>query len=82
MKKRYLSIKTRYGAHICTFDPDSERGGFVVTAKDVPGVVTCGKDLAEAKEMAKEALELMIETIAIESPASVPVKNNKYKVAA
>lgn len=57
MKKREVTIKTRFGAHICVFDPDEK--GYVVTAKDVPGVVTWGKNLTEAKDMAKEALELM-----------------------
>lgn len=80
MKKREVTIKTRFGAHICVFDPDEK--GYVVTAKDVPGVVTWGKNLTEAKDMAKEALELMIETIAIESPASVPIKSNRFKIPA
>jgi len=80
MKKREITIKTRFGAHICLFEPDDK--GYIVTAKDVPGVVTWGKNLTHAKEMAREALELMIETIAIESPLSVPVKNNRYKVLA
>lgn len=53
-----------------------------MTAKDVPGAVTCGKNLTEAKKMAKEVLELMIETIAIESPTSVAVKNNRFKIPA
>lgn len=76
MKKREITIKTRFGAHVCLFEKDVK--GYVVTAKDVPGVVTWGKNLAEAKEMAREALELMIETIAIESPTSRPVKNSKF----
>ena len=80
MKKTQITIKTRFGAHVCIFDPDER--GYVVTAKDVPGVVTWGKNLTEAKEMAKEALELMIETIAIESPVSVPIKNNRFKIPA
>lgn len=80
MKKREITIKTRFGAHICVFEPDEQ--GYVVTAKDVPGVVTWGKNLSHAKEMAKEALELMIETIAIESPASKPVKNSKFAALA
>ena len=80
MKKREVTIKTRFGAHICVFDPDEK--GYVVTAKDVPGVVTWGKNLTEAKDMAKEALELMIETIAIESPASVSIKSNRFKIPA
>ena len=80
MKKREITIKTRFGSHICLFEPDGK--GYIVTAKDIPGVVTWGKNLTHAKEMAEEALELMIETIAIESPLSVPVKNNKFKVLA
>ena len=78
MKKREITIQTRFGAHICLFEPDTK--GYVVTAKNITGVVTWGKNLTHAKEMAKEALELMIETIAIESPLSVAVKNNRYKV--
>ena len=66
-KKREITIKTRFGAHICLFELDKK--GYIVTAKDVPGVITWGKNLIEAKEMAKEALELMIETTAIESPS-------------
>lgn len=80
MKKRYITIKTKFGSHVCLFDPDEN--GYVVTAKDVPGVVTCGKNLVEAKEMAKDALELMIETIAIESPVSVAIKNNRFRIPA
>ena len=71
MKKRGIIIRTRFGAHTCLFYRDEK--GYVVTAKDIPGVVTWGRNLAHAKEMAKEALELMIETIAIESPTSLAV---------
>lgn len=80
MKKREITIKTRFGAHICLFEKDVK--GYVVTAKDIRGVVTWGKNLTEAKKMAVEALELMIETIAIESPLSRPVGHNKFKVLA
>ena len=78
MKKEY-SIKTRFGAHVCVFEKDTR--GYVVTAKDVRGVVTWGKNMAHAKEMAKEALELMIESIAIASPISIAVKENRYQLA-
>lgn len=80
MKKREITIRTRFGAHICVFESDGK--GYIVAAKDVQGVVTWGKSLAYAKKMAKEALELMIETIAIESPLSMPVNNNKVKILA
>lgn len=80
MKKREIAIKTRFGMHVCVFEKDVR--GYLVTAKDIPGVVTWGKNLSEAKKMAQEALELMIETIAIESPTSKPVKNNRAVVFA
>lgn len=79
MKKENHIIKTRFGSHVCVFEKDTK--GYVVVAKDIKGVVTWGKNLTHAKAMAKEALELMIETTAIESPLSVAVKNNKYQVA-
>ena len=79
MKKQDHVIKTRFGSHVCEFEKDAK--GYIVVAKDIRGVVTWGKNLAHAKAMAKEALELMIETIAIESPLSVAVKNNKYNIA-
>ncbi len=79
MKRRQYTIKTRFGAHVCVFEKDTK--GYLVVAKDIKGVVTWGKNIAHAKAMAKEALELMIETTAIESPLSVAVKNNKYQMA-
>jgi antitoxin HicB len=42
------------------FDPDHEAGGFTVTFPDVPGCVTQGDDLAEAYDMAQDALETML----------------------
>lgn len=36
------------------FEPE----GITVTFPDLPGIVTCGKDMTEALYMAKEALEL------------------------
>lgn len=75
MKKREIAIKTRYGTHTCVFEPDDH--GYVVTAKDVRGVVTWGKNLTVAKEMAREALELMIESIALDSPISRPTKKHQ-----
>ncbi len=44
------------------FTPEPE-GGFTVTVPALPGCVTYGKTLKEAKAMAKEAIELMIETL-------------------
>ena len=40
---------------------DRDGGGYTVTAPDLDGVVTWGKNLAHAKKMAKEAIELCVE---------------------
>jgi len=62
MAKKLIPIKTAYGIHIGIFESDPE-GGYVVTGKDLPGVVTWGRNLAEAKKMVKEAMELCIECL-------------------
>ena len=59
MKKIKLNIKTDYGIFECVFEPDET--GYVVTCPSVDGVVSWGKNLSEAKRMAKEAVELCIE---------------------
>ncbi len=38
-------------------------GGFTVTVPSLPGCVTYGKDLDDAKKMAQEAIELYIESL-------------------
>lgn len=40
--------------------PEPE-GGYTVTVPSLPGCVTWGKDVPEAKAMAKEAIDLYIE---------------------
>ncbi|MEK7507388.1 MAG: type II toxin-antitoxin system HicB family antitoxin [Patescibacteria group bacterium] len=59
MKKLKINIKTDYGIFECVFEPDEV--GYVVTCLSVEGVVSWGKNLSEAKKMAKEAVELCIE---------------------
>ncbi len=38
-------------------------GGYTVLVPALPGCVTYGKDLKEAKKMAKEAIELYLESL-------------------
>ena len=38
-------------------------GGFTVIVPSLPGCITFGSTLAEAKEMAKEAIELYLESL-------------------
>jgi antitoxin HicB len=52
------------------FDPDPE-GGFVVTCPALPGLVTHGKTLEEARSMARDAMDGFIEVM-IEDGEDVP----------
>lgn len=45
---------------IYTAEPE---GGFTVTVPSLPGCVTYGKDLKQAEKMAKEAIELYLESL-------------------
>ncbi len=45
------------------FSPDEESGGFVVEVPALPGCVTEGDTLAEAKKHAHEAIKLYLETL-------------------
>ena len=56
--------------YIFVFDPDPE-GGFVVTCPALPGLVTHGDTLEEARNMARDAMEGMIEAM-IEDGEDVP----------
>jgi len=48
--------------------PEPE-GGFTVTVPALPGCVTYGSDFDEAKAMAKEAIELYLESLAAHNEA-------------
>jgi predicted RNase H-like HicB family nuclease len=48
--------------HTCLFEPD-EDGGFVVTCPALPGLVTEGDTLEEARAMAAEAIGLYLESV-------------------
>jgi antitoxin HicB len=52
------------------FDPDPE-GGFVVTCPALPGLVTHGQTLDEARRMALDALDGFVEVL-VEDGAEVP----------
>jgi len=50
-------------------------GGFTVTVPSLPGCVTYGETLEEAKQMAREAIELYIESLR-EHGEEVPSEND------
>ena len=66
--KRISMVDTLYGSHRVIFERD-ERRGYIATAPDLAGVITWGKDLAEAEKMIREAIELCIECVAEEQIA-------------
>ena len=50
-------------------------GGYTVTVPSLPGCVTYGEDIDHAIAMAKEAVELYIESLA-EHGEKIPVESN------
>lgn len=49
--------------------PDPEEGGFTVTVPALPGCVTQGETVDEAVTMAKDAIELYIESLIADGEA-------------
>ena len=59
------------------FEP-AEEGGFVVTCPALPGLVTEGDTMEEARNMAEDALRLYLETL-IED--GMPIPSDKIPIA-
>ena len=57
IKKEFL-IKTDRGGYKAVIWRDKKDRAFLVKVPSLPGVVTYGENLAEAKRMAKDAIEL------------------------
>lgn len=55
-------IKHRLLKYNVIFAPEPE-GGFTVTVPSLPGCVTYGKNIDEASKMAKEAIQLYLESL-------------------
>ncbi len=60
--KKKIYVQTNYGLHLCILEPDDNRG-YIVTVPGLTGVVTWGKSISHAKEMAQEAIELCVECL-------------------
>ncbi len=76
--------KKRILEYTALFTPDEETGDFVVEVPALPGCVTQGKNLAEAKKNVREAIELYLETLAerkIAFPKDVDPNFFKSKVS-
>lgn len=55
------------------FEP-AEEGGYVVTCPALPGLVTEGETLEEAREMAKDAIQTYLESLRKDG---LPIPSNK-----
>jgi antitoxin HicB len=58
--KRNEAVKAPTAQYVCTFQPDPD-GGYSVRCAAFPELISHGANLAEARAMAREALELCIE---------------------
>ena len=70
MKKIVEALTGTIRTYTFVFDPDPE-GGFVVTCPALPGLVTHGQTLEEARALARDAMEGYIATM-IEDGEIVP----------
>lgn len=59
--------------------PEAE-GGFSVAVPDLPGVYTQGETVEESLEMAKEAIELYLESMAANGKPVRPVQHARVLV--
>jgi len=79
--KKILTIKTKYGSFESVFEPEKDMGGYMVETRGIPGAISWGKNLAEAKRMIAEAIEGAIEAKAVsqaEKRGLVQIKGNKH----
>lgn len=79
-EKKNIEIKTIYGSHLTVLEPDER--GFVVTVPALPGVISWGKNLNHAREMAKEAIELCVECLVEEKRSKRSKSSRKIPVRA
>ncbi|MDH0867086.1 type II toxin-antitoxin system HicB family antitoxin [Mitsuaria sp. GD03876] len=71
----------QYAVHL---QPDAE-GGFVVTCRDLPELITQGEDVTHALMEAMDALDEVVALYRCESlalPQPTPAQENEYLIAA
>jgi predicted RNase H-like HicB family nuclease len=59
--------------------PDSEDGGYIVEVPALPGLVTYGRTMDEALDMARDAIQGWIE-VQLESGRPVPAESEPVQV--
>jgi len=74
-------MATKEYSYTVLFEP-AEEGGYVVTCPALPGLVTEGDTLEEAREMAKDAIRVYIESLrkdGLPIPPNKEIKLNPVK---
>jgi antitoxin HicB len=61
-------------SYVAVFRPEPE-GGYTVTCPALPGLVTYGETLAEARAMAAEAIEAYLESLLKDGEPSLPLSD-------
>ncbi len=59
---KHEAINAHEATYLCSFRPEPE-GGYTVTCRAFPEIVTCGRTLDEARTIAHEAIELCLEVL-------------------
>ena len=59
---RTLNVRVHGRSYQTVLTPDLEQGGYGVEVPELPGCFSQGDDVADARSMAKEAIELWLET--------------------
>jgi antitoxin HicB len=62
--------------YFAKFEPDPERGGYVISFPDVPGCITQGETDEDAMEMAVDALCLMLAHL-VERDEEIPAERTR-----
>lgn len=69
-KKRTALVQTKYGTHTIMLEPDEEKG-YIASSPNLDGVITWGKNIAHAKAMVQEAIEVCIEALVMKNKPRV-----------
>jgi len=73
-----MKMARKIYSYTVVFEP-AEEGGYVVRVPALPGCVTQGETLEEAREMAADAIRLYLEDLEAEGEP-VPIETNELKV--
>lgn len=76
-------MATREYSYTALFEP-AEEGGYVVTCPALPGLVTEGETLEQAREMAKDAIKAYLESLrkdGLPIPSDKEIRLNPVKEA-